>query len=230
MDAIRVLLVDDHRMFLQGLHALLESEPDIVVVGECGDGVQAVTTAGQARPDVILIDVNMPRLDGIAATRQITARYPETAVIVLTMYQDDTQLFQAVKNGARGYILKSVDTADLVAAIRAVARGESAIDPKLMTRLLAEFGRLWEQPTPQQRTGLSDREVEILRYIARGGSNREIGRLLNFSEQTIKNAITTIYQKLHITDRTQAAVYAVREGLIAPDEAAMLGEADGPPD
>ncbi len=213
---IRLLMVDDHRMFLQGLRLLVEMEPDITVVGECTSGLDAIAAVLQLQPDVVLMDINMPGLNGVEATQRILERRPETGIIILTMYREDAQVFHAIKSGARGYILKDAETVEVVRAVRAVARGESIIDPGMATRVLTEFKRLWQQTDPQPHDGLTEREVAILRLIVAGLSNKEIGARLCFSEKTIKNYITVIFQKLQLTDRTQAAVYAVQHGLVEP--------------
>ncbi len=214
MSTIRLMMVDDHRMFLQGLRTLIEMEPDIEVVGECNNGYDALEAVMHLQPDVVLMDINMPGMNGVEVTRQILERRPQTGVIILTMYREDAQVFHALKNGARGYILKDVETGEVVRAVRAVARGESMIDPVLATRVLSEFKRLWQQTDSHPRDGLTEREVTILRLIAAGNSNKEIGAELCLSEKTIKNYITVIFQKLQLSDRTQAAVYAVQHGLV----------------
>ncbi len=214
MSTIRLMMVDDHRMFLQGLRTLIEMEPDIEVVGECSNGYEALEAIMRLQPDVVLMDINMPGMNGVEVTHQIIERRPQTGVIILTMYREDAQVFHALKNGARGYILKDVETSEVVRAVRAVARGESMIDPVLATRVLSEFKRLWQQTDSRPRDGLTEREVTILRLIAAGNSNKEIGSELCLSEKTIKNYITVIFQKLHLSDRTQAAVYAVQHGLV----------------
>jgi DNA-binding NarL/FixJ family response regulator len=219
MADIRLLIVDDHRMFVQGLRLLIEMEPDIKVVGEVHTGEESLDAVLRLQPDVVLMDVNMPGLNGVDATRQILEKRPDTGIIMLTMNRDDAQVFQAIKSGARGYILKDAETIEVVRAVRTVARGESAITPAMTTRVLTEFKRLWEQPNAAQRSGLTEREVSILRLIARGLSNKEIGANLSLSEKTIKNYITVILQKLQLNDRTQAAVYAVQHGLVDQSEA-----------
>jgi DNA-binding NarL/FixJ family response regulator len=219
MADIRLLIVDDHRMFVQGLRLLIEMEPDLQVVGEVHSGEAAIEAVLQVQPDVVLMDINMPGLNGVEATRQILEQRPDTGIIILTMNRDDAQVFQAIKSGARGYILKDAETIEVVRAVRTVARGESAITPAMTTRVLTEFKRLWEQPNPAQRSGLTEREVSILRLIAQGLSNKEIGASLSLSEKTIKNYITVILQKLQLNDRTQAAVYAVQNGLVEQGDA-----------
>jgi two-component system, NarL family, response regulator LiaR len=226
MNKIRLLMVDDHRMFLQGMRTLIEMEADVQVVGECTNGYEAVEAVLRLQPDVVLMDINMPGLNGVDATRQIMERRPETGIIILTMYREDAQVFHAIKNGARGYILKDVETTEVVRAIRAVARGESMIDPSLATRVLTEFKRVWQQPGGHTQDGLTDREVSILRLIAAGHSNKEIGAQLCFAEKTIKNYITGIFQKLQLSDRTQAAVYAVQHGLVEKSQLVAPGAGD----
>jgi DNA-binding NarL/FixJ family response regulator len=182
--------------------------------------VEAVEAVLRLEPDVVLMDINMPGLNGVEATKQILAQRPAAGIIILTMYREDGQVFHAIKSGARGYILKDAETTEVVRAIRAVARGESMIDPALATRVLTEFKRVWQQPQQNPRAGLTEREVAILRLIAGGRSNKEIGTELCFSEKTIKNYITVIFQKLQLSDRTQAAVYAVQHGLVDPSRRA----------
>jgi NarL family two-component system response regulator LiaR len=215
LNIIRVLMVDDHRLFLEGLRGLLEMEPDLRIIGTAANGYEALAAVERLQPDVVLMDINMPGLNGVDATRQIIQQYPATGIIILTMYREEEQVFQAIKSGARGYILKDVETAEVVAAIRAVARGESRIEPVLATRLLQEFQRVWQETGTDPRSRLNEREVAILRLIAAGLSNKAIAADLGFAEKTIKNYITVIFQKLHLSDRTQAAVYAVQHGLVA---------------
>ena len=213
MATIRLLLVDDHQMFRQGLRALIEIESDIEVVGECANGREAVTAVQLLQPDVVLLDLNMPVLDGVAATREIMAQNPATGVILLSMNREDANVFQAVKNGARGYILKDAGRAEVLGAVRTVARGEAILDPALALRVMDEFKRLWSQPQARLESTLTANETAILRLVATGRSNKEIGVVLSFSEKTIRNNISRIFQKLQVTDRTQAAVYAVQQGL-----------------
>jgi two-component system, NarL family, response regulator LiaR len=222
---IRLLLVDDHQMFRQGLRALIEIEPDIEVVGECANGREAVTAVQTLHPDVILLDLNMPVLDGVAATREILALAPATGVIILSMNQEDANVFQAVKNGARGYILKDAGKIEVLRAVRTVAAGEAILAPALALRVMAEFQRLWAQPQARPAASLTTSEMAILRLVATGRSNKEIGAVLNFSEKTIRNYVSRIFQKLQVSDRTQAAVYAVQHGLgetSAADEGLLM--------
>ena len=213
MAIIRLLLVDDHQMFRQGLRALIEIESDIEVVGECANGREAVSAVQLLQPDVVLLDLNMPVLDGVAATREILAQNPATGVIILSMNREDANVFQAVKNGARGYILKDAGRAEVLGAVRTVARGEAILDPGLALRVMDEFKRLWAQPHEPPAATLTANETAILRLVATGRSNKEIGAVLSFSEKTIRNYISRIFQKLQVNDRTQAAVYAVQHGL-----------------
>ncbi len=213
MAKIRLLLVDDHQLFRQGLRALIEIEPDIEVVGECVNGREAVTAVHTLQPDVVLLDLNMPVLDGVAATREIMEQHPATGVIILSMNREDSNVFQAVKNGARGYILKDAGRTEVLGAVRTVARGEAILDPALALRVMDEFKRLWAQPQARPDSTLTPNETAILRLVATGRSNKEIGVVLNFSEKTIRNYISRIFQKLQVNDRTQAAVYAVQHGL-----------------
>jgi DNA-binding NarL/FixJ family response regulator len=209
---IKVLIADDHKMFRQGLRMLLEMEPDIKVVGEASNGHEVQDLAEQLQPDVVLMDINMPpSINGIEATRQLLSRCPEMAIIVLTMFREDEHIFGAIMAGARGYVLKDADTLEVTRAIRTVADGGSIVDAAMTAKLFHRF-RAMQDDTSKPR--LSEREVEILTLIASGASNREIGDRLYLSEKTIKNHITSIFQKLQTTDRTQAAVYAIQHGLI----------------
>jgi DNA-binding NarL/FixJ family response regulator len=209
---IKVLIADDHKMFRQGLRMLLEMEPDIKVVGEASNGHEVQDLAEQLQPDVVLMDINMPpSINGIEATRQLLSRCPEMAIIVLTMFREDEHIFGAIMAGARGYVLKDADTLEVTRAIRTVADGGSIVDAAMTAKLFHRF-RTMQDDTSKPR--LSEREVEILTLIAGGASNREIGDRLYLSEKTIKNHITSIFQKLQTTDRTQAAVYAIQHGLI----------------
>jgi DNA-binding NarL/FixJ family response regulator len=199
-------------MFRQGLRMLLEMEPDIKVVGEASNGHEVQDLAEQLQPDVVLMDINMPpSINGIEATRQLLSRCPEMAIIVLTMFREDEHIFGAIMAGARGYVLKDADTLEVTRAIRTVADGGSIVDAAMTAKLFHRF-RTMQDDTSKPR--LSEREVEILTLIASGASNREIGDRLYLSEKTIKNHITSIFQKLQTTDRTQAAVYAIQHGLI----------------
>ena len=212
---IRVLVADDHSLFRQGLRQLLEMEPDIEVVGEARDGLDVQVKTRECSPDIILMDINMPVTDGVVATKRILSENPNIGIIILTMYRQDQHVFEAIRAGARGYLLKDALAEDVVKAIRTVKQGESLIDPEMATKLLKEFRRLADRVEPE--AGLSDltpREIEILRLVAAGLSNKEIGARLFLAEKTVKNYLTLIFQKLQIADRVQAAVFAIQQGLI----------------
>ncbi len=211
---IRVFLADDHRLFRQGLISLLQDEPDIEVVGEATDGPTAVHLVCTLKPDVVLMDVHMPGLSGTEATRAILQQCPETAILMLTVSEDDEDLFDAVRAGARGYLLKNVDAEDLVEAIRCVARGEAVLSPPMTARLMAGFRATERQAFPPRTAGLTPREHEILRLLAQGATNREIARALHISEHTVKTHVHHILEKLGVENRAQAAALAVRWGLV----------------
>jgi NarL family two-component system response regulator LiaR len=211
---IKVLIADDHKMFRQGLRMLFEMEPDIKIVGEARDGLEAEQLAESLQPDVILMDINMPGLDGMEATRRILKTQPDAAIILLTMFREDEHVFQAIKAGAHGYVLKDADSNEVMKAVRAVAAGESVLDTAMTSKVFNQFKIMSELTEKSNTEGLTERELEILSLIAQGSSNREIGDSLFLSEKTIKNYITSIFQKLQTSDRTQAAVYAIQRGLI----------------
>ena len=219
MKKVKVLIVDDHTLLREGLRQLLELEKDIEVVGEAGDGLEAVSKARKLSPDVVLMDLNLPVVNGVAAIRQILEEAPDTGIIALTMYRQDQYVFDVMRAGARGYLLKDAKPSDLIFAIRMVARGASLIDPRMTTTVLKEFRRLASQVEPEQGVGgLTSRELEILRLLAMGLSNKEIGHRLCLAEKTVKNYLSTIFQKLQINDRVQAAIYALRHGLLTESE------------
>ncbi len=216
---IRVLLVDDQALFREGLHTLLSLHEDIEVVGEAGNGQEAVAAAAELRPDVILMDLQMPVLDGAAATRQLKEMGHPARVIVLTTFDDDDRVFDGLRAGALGYLLKDVSSDKLVEAIRGAARGEGFLQPSVAARVLAEFTRLEATAaTPPPQSGLveplSERELEIVRLVAAGDSNREIAARLFITEGTVKNHVTNILGKLGVRDRTQAAIRARELGLL----------------
>ena len=215
---IRVLLVDDQELFREGLETLLSVHADIQVVGQARNGREAVDVATRARPDVVLMDVRMPLLDGIRATRLLAEVLPRCRVIVLTTFDDDEYVFDALRAGAAGYLLKDVPSARLVEAIRATARGESILEPSVAAKVIAEFTRVSSLvPAAQmQRLAepLSERELEILALIAQGDSNKEIAGQLFIAEGTVKNHVTHILGKLGVRDRTQAALKARELGLL----------------
>ena len=214
---IRVLIADDHAIVRKGLRALLTTEPDIEVAGEAADGRAAVREAARLRPDVILMDLVMPEMDGIEAIRQITTQQPAARILVLTSFAADEKVFPAIKAGALGYLLKDSGPEDLVHALHQVHRGESSLHPTIARRLLQELSRPAERPpTPDP---LTEREVAVLRLVARGHSNREIADDLAISEATVRTHVSNILGKLHLASRTQAALYALREDLASLDDA-----------
>lgn len=215
---IRVLLADDHALFRQGLKSLLEAEGDFRVVGEAKDGWEALRHALEARPDVILMDIQMPNLDGVQATQAILEEWPQARVIILTMYRQDAYVFEAVKAGARGYLLKDTDASELIGAIRRVHAGEVLLDAELAGRIIQDFRAKKESSLPLHAE-LSEREIQILKLVAQGYTNLEIAGELSLSEKTVRNRLSEIFQKLHLNNRTQAALYALREGLAEPGEA-----------
>ena len=208
---IRVLVADDHAIVRKGIRALLATEADIEVVGEAADGKEAVEKAERLHPDVILMDLVMPGMDGIEATRRITTRQPETRILVLTSFAEDEKVFPALKAGALGYLLKDAGPEELVRAIRQVYCGESSLHPAIARKVLQELSRPPERPpTPEP---LTERELEVLRLIAKGKSNREIAEELVISEATVRTHVSNILGKLQLASRTQAALYALREGI-----------------
>mgnify|MGYP002625954875 CR=1 FL=1 len=216
MSEIRVLLADDHNVLRQGMAQVLEAQPDITVVAQASNGKEAYRLAVQHRPDVILMDINMPEMDGVAAAQQITAELPQTCIIILIMYRRDDYGFEAIKAGASGYLLKEAELDELLEAIRTVAQGEAVIDPSIAGRVLAELRRPRQapvEPVPE----LADRDLEILQLVAQGLSNQEIADRLFLAEKTIRNRLSLIFKRLHLENRTQAALYALREGLIDED-------------
>lgn len=210
---IRVLIADDHRIVRQGLRHVCELAGDLSVVGEAEDGQEAVQQARQLQPDVILMDINMPLLDGVQATRRVAEAGLSTRVIILTMFRQDRYVFEAIKAGARGYLLKDVDEGDLVEAIRAVHRGEALINPGMAVKLLDEFRRLSQiDSDAEDREGLTPGEMDVLRLVAQGIDNKAVAEQLALSERTVANRLSSIYEKLQVNNRTQAALVALRRG------------------
>jgi len=213
---IRVLVADDHSIVRKGIRALLATEHDIEVIGEVGDGAEAVTEAQALQPDVILMDLVMPKMDGIEATRQITAKQPGTHVLVLTSFAADDKVFPAIKAGALGYLLKDSSPEDLVQAIRQVHRGEPSLEPSIARKVLTEMSSGPKRPlTTDPLTG---RELEILRLIAQGCNNKEIADKLVIAEMTVRTHVSNVLGKLHLASRTQAALYALKEGIASLDD------------
>ncbi|MGZ4103794.1 MAG: response regulator [Actinomycetota bacterium] len=216
-EPIRVLIVDDHALFRRGLVMVLEQEKDIDLVGEAGDGAEAVNIAQDTMPDVVLMDVRMPRRGGIEATSQIKAIAPHTKILMLTISDEEADLYDAIKAGASGYLLKEISIDEVANAIRQVHAGQSMISPSMASKLLTEFATMVkktdEKPAAAQPR-LTEREMEVLRLVAKGRNNRDIAKELFISENTVKNHIRNILEKLHLHSRMQAVVYAVREKLL----------------
>ena len=216
--SINVLITDDHVVVRKGIRALLATEPDIEVVGEAENGREAVAEAERLKPDVILMDMVMPVMNGVEAISRITSRQPDARILVLTSFAADDQVFPAIKAGALGYLLKDSGANDLVHAIHQVYRGEPSLHPTIARKLLQELSRPMEQPPTSDP--LTEREVEVLRLLAKGQSNQWIADRLTISEATVRTHVSNILSKLHLASRTQAALYALREGL------ASLGDTD----
>lgn len=224
MSSVRVLLVDDQQIVRQGLATILKYAPGIEVVGQACDGEEAVAQARSLKPDVVFMDLKMPRLGGIPATRQICAELPDTHVIILTTYDADDLVFEGIKAGARGYLLKEATSETLVEAVHGVMQGESQLDPGVARKVLDEFQRLAatssagpteELPDNLNLEPLTPREEQVLHLLTEGLSNREIGEELHLTEGTVKNYVSTIIAKLHANDRTHAVVTALRRGLVS---------------
>jgi len=216
---IKIILVDDQMLFREGLSTLLSVHDDIEVVGEAENGAEAIKLVAKLKPDVVLMDVRMPILDGVAATRKLNQDHPKSRVIMLTTFDDDEYVFEGLRAGAVGYLLKDVPSKKLVEAIRAAAKGESFLQPSVAAKVVAEFMRMSGNTAvspPQQSLidPLSNRELEILNLVASGASNREIATSLFIAEGTVKNHVTNILGKLGVRDRTQAALKAKEQGLI----------------
>ena len=208
---IRVLIVDDHAIVRKGTRALLATERDIEVVGEADNGADAVALAQTLHPSVILMDLVMPRMDGIEATRQITSRQPEVRILVLTSFAADDKVFPAIRAGALGYLLKDTGPDDLVQAIHQVHLGQPSLEPSIARKVLSELSRPPQEPLTLDP--LTERELDVLRLIAKGINNSEIANQLHLSEGTVRNHVSAILEKLGVSDRTQAAVIAIQHGL-----------------
>ena len=215
-ELISVLLVDDHAMVRQGVKAFLVTQPDLSVVGEAGSGEEAIKLAAQFIPDVVLMDLIMPTMDGVEATRRVKQVSPRSQIVVLTSYHEDEHIFPALKAGALSYILKDISAEELASAVRKAAAGEAVLHPRVAARVIKELqGKREDNLNPF--TELSQRELEVLKLIADGMSNAEMAAKLVLSEKTIKGHVSNILNKLHLADRTQAAVYAWREGVVRKD-------------
>jgi len=211
-ERITVLLVDDHTIVRQGVRTFLELQLDIVVIGEAETGIEAVRLAGEYAPDVVLMDLKLPEMDGIEATRKVAEISPRTRVIVLTSYHEDEHIFPAIRAGAISYMLKDIRPADLADVVRKAAVGEAVLHPRVARRLMEELNGM--RAAADAITALTEREVDVLRLVGEGLSNAEIAARLIISEKTAKSHISNILSKLHLADRTQVAVYAWREGIM----------------
>ena len=216
-EPIRVLVVDDHALFRRGLEMVLGQEDDITVVGEAADGAEAAEIASRVLPDIVLMDVRMPRRTGIEACSTIKALVPSAKIIMLTISDEEADLYEAVKAGASGYLLKEISIDEVATAIRSVAEGQSLISPSMASKLLSEFATMIKKSDERQQVPvprLTDRELEVLKLVARGLNNRSIAEELFISENTVKNHIRNILEKLQLHSRMEAVVYAVREKLL----------------
>jgi DNA-binding NarL/FixJ family response regulator len=214
---LRVLIVDDHALFRRGLQMVLKQEQDIEVVGEAGDGHEATDKAQELMPDVILMDVRMPRRSGIEATQQIKELLPHVKILMLTISDEEADLYDAIKAGASGYLLKEISIDEVADAIRSVWQGQSRISPSMAGKLLTEFAAMSKRADERQQLPaprLTEREMEVLKLVAQGLNNRDIAKELFISENTVKNHIRNILEKLHLHSRMEAVVYAVREKLL----------------
>ncbi len=217
MSKIRVLLADDHDLFRQGVRRLLEGVSDLEVIGEGRTGEETVRLVEDLVPDIVLLDITMPGLSGIDAARLIKTASPRTGVIMLTVHADEEFLFEAIKAGAMGYLLKDASPDDLVRAIRLIYGGEGLLAPSMAAKVMREFARTREaKELAGVLNPLTVREIEILQHVAEGLANKEIAHKLSISERTVKNHLSNIMEKLHVNSRTQAAVYALRSGLVPP--------------
>jgi DNA-binding NarL/FixJ family response regulator len=221
MKKIRVLLADDHQLFREGLANILNAQPDFEVVGEASDGLEVLVKVRKLTPDLILMDVGMPGCDGVEATQRVKQELADVVIVMLTVRDEDEKLFEAIKSGAQGYLLKSIRSRELLSMLRGAVRGEAAITPTLGGRMLEEFRRLSQQARtlPEEDVpSLTHREQEVLSLVAQGASDQEIAQALTISIHTVKSHMRNILSKLHLSQRHEAALYALREGLIRPPE------------
>jgi len=210
---IRVLIADDHLVVREGLRTILEAAADLILVGEAADGAEAVRLAGELSPDVVLMDLRMPGVDGIEAIRQIKACYPEVEIVILTTYDDDAYIVRGLRAGARGYLLKDAGRKVLFEAVRAAARGESLLPPAVVEKVVAHLA----EPKPVEAERLSEREREVLDMLAQGAANKEIAVRLHITERTVKAHVTSIFNKLGVNSRAEAVAVALRSGLLPAD-------------
>lgn len=218
MSKLRILLVDDHELFREGLARIIAAQVDMQVIGEAGDGLEAIVLASELKPDLILMDFQMPGCDGLEATQKIKALLPDCLIVMLTVRDEDEKLFQAIKAGAQGYLLKTIRSPELLEMLRGAARGEAAISPAMAGRMLEEFRRLTQKeiPTPdaQVMIVLTQREQEVLSLVAQGQSDKEIAARLSLSLHTVKSHLRNILAKLHVSSRREAAWQARHKGLL----------------
>ena len=221
LDVIRVLIADDQALFRRGLFVVLGTEEQIEVVAEADNGDDAVARAEELAPDVVLMDVRMPRVSGIEAARRIRDTLPSTKILMLTVSDEEDDLYEAVKAGANGYLLKEISVEEVAEAVRAVVQGQSLISPSMASKLLNEFNSLARRASQQEQLavpGLTARELEVLRLVAKGMSNKDVAEELVISENTVKNHVRNILEKLHLHSRMEAVMYAVRQRLLDPDQ------------
>ena len=219
LDKIKILIADDHAVVREGTRQILEREPDLEVVAEAGDGEEAVRLAGTSKPDVAIIDISMPKVDGIEATRQIKALYPGITVLILTAYDDDQFIFSLLEAGAAGYLLKSIRGRELIDAVRAVYAGESVLHPSIARKVLNRFVSTPDKPKERKPSEvLSEREMEVLRLATKGLTNQDIAKQLYLSIRTVQAHLGHIFNKLKVSSRTEAVVYALKEGWVTLDD------------
>lgn len=212
-EKIRVAIVDDQRLFTSGLARIIGAQPDVAVVGLAHDGEEAVELCRDEEPDVVLMDISMPVLDGVSATRRIRDLLPDTRILILTVHNQDAHVYQGIKAGAQGYILKDCTPEDLTHAIRTVHAGDTIVAQDIAEKMLTTFENI-RNADADLVPHLTDRELEVIKALARGQSNKQIAETLGISEKTVRNHASNIYKKLHIYDRTQAVIYAIRRGLV----------------
>jgi DNA-binding NarL/FixJ family response regulator len=213
--AIRVMLADDHALLREGLAQIIGSQPDFDVIGQAGDGLEAVVKAQELKPDLILMDIQMPGMDGLEATRQIKQALPGTTIVVLTVREDDERLFTALKNGAQGYLLKDIRSQDMLAMLRGAMRGEAALSPSLAGRVLTEFRRISHFENPEgEESALTEREQQVLAQVAQGATDKEVAEALTISLNTVKTHVRNILAKLQVSTRREAARVAKNKGIV----------------
>ncbi len=219
---MKILLVDDHVLFREGVASLLDTQPDMIVLGESASVKEAVVKARELKPDVILMDISLPDGSGVEAARQILAEQPETRIVFLTVHEDDERLFEAIRSGGQGYLLKNMRTVELLDLLRGLERGEAAISRQMASRIMTEFARMRSQlntvtsDISDSDIVLTTREIDVLKLVTNGASNKEIAAQLVVAQSTVKNHMSNILNKLHLKNRREAAAYARRHGLIPP--------------